>query len=275
MDDLEKRRAEAIKENRCFSVTRLRDEFRMKPAPGAEPVKIYKNAYGGKFGIYRLADCMPMRAKATPTEKQIAAGNLLGIRSQLNSKKGLSSACAAGWLDASAVFLDTETTGLSNSAQAVEIGVTDLAGNVLMDVRLKPTVPIEEGAESIHGIGMNSLADAPSWPDIEDELRRLLTGKPVIIFNAAYDMAILRQTACAFGAENSWLATVDNHCAMYLAAKFYGATNRRGTISLAAAVECAGVEWRGKPHSATGDAATTAAVVNAIADYSRRLTAMR
>lgn len=144
-----------------------------------------------------------------------------------------------------------------------------------MDIRLKPTVPIEEGAEAIHGIDMNSLADAPSWPDITDELRRLLTGKPVVIFNAAYDMAILRQTACALGADTSWLTTVNNHCAMYLAAKFYGATNRWGTISLAAAVECAGVEWRGKSHSATGDAATTAAVVNAIADYSRQLMTVR
>lgn len=130
MDDLEKRRAEAIKENHCFSVSRLRDEFRMKPAPGAEPVKIYKNTYGGKFGVYRLADCMPMRAKAASSEKQIATGKLLGIRSQLNSKKGRSSILAAGWLDAFAVFLDTETTGLGNSAQAIEIGVTDVASNV-------------------------------------------------------------------------------------------------------------------------------------------------
>ncbi|MDI8083835.1 hypothetical protein MJN69_30745, partial [Salmonella enterica subsp. enterica serovar Kentucky] len=41
----------------------LRDEFRMKPAPGAEPVKWYKNTYGGRFAVYRIADCVPMREK--------------------------------------------------------------------------------------------------------------------------------------------------------------------------------------------------------------------
>ncbi len=48
-DELATRRAQAIAEDRCFSKGRLRDEFRMKPAPGAEPVKWYKNSYGGRF----------------------------------------------------------------------------------------------------------------------------------------------------------------------------------------------------------------------------------
>ncbi len=38
-DELVTRRAQAIAEDRCFSKGRLRDEFSMKPAPGAEPVK--------------------------------------------------------------------------------------------------------------------------------------------------------------------------------------------------------------------------------------------
>ena len=41
-DELATRRAQAIAEDRCFSKGRLRDEFRMKPAPGAEPVKCIK-----------------------------------------------------------------------------------------------------------------------------------------------------------------------------------------------------------------------------------------
>lgn len=39
-DDLKARRAAALAEDRCFSRGRLRDEFRMKPAPGAEPIRI-------------------------------------------------------------------------------------------------------------------------------------------------------------------------------------------------------------------------------------------
>ncbi len=35
--------------NNGFSKGRLRDEFRIKSAPGAEPVKWYKNTYGGRL----------------------------------------------------------------------------------------------------------------------------------------------------------------------------------------------------------------------------------
>lgn len=42
-------------EDKCYTRGRLRDEFRMKPAPGAEPVRMYKNPYGGKYGVWRLA----------------------------------------------------------------------------------------------------------------------------------------------------------------------------------------------------------------------------
>ncbi|HFW0075343.1 TPA: hypothetical protein ACIARG_004692, partial [Salmonella enterica subsp. enterica serovar Saintpaul] len=31
----------------------------MKPAPGAEPVRMYKSPYSGKYGVWRLADCIP------------------------------------------------------------------------------------------------------------------------------------------------------------------------------------------------------------------------
>lgn len=51
-DELKARRAAALAEDRCFSRGRLRDEFRMKPAPGAEPVRWYKNGYGSKYGVW-------------------------------------------------------------------------------------------------------------------------------------------------------------------------------------------------------------------------------
>lgn len=69
-DELATRRAQAIAEDRCFSKGRLRDEFRMKPAPGAESVKWYKNTYGGRFAVYRIADCVPMREKRPLTRRQ-------------------------------------------------------------------------------------------------------------------------------------------------------------------------------------------------------------
>lgn len=77
-----------VPEDKCYTRGRLRDAFRMKPAPGAEPVRMYKSPYGGKYGVWRLADCVPMRAKRTPTEKQRLAGARLGLQAKMKSGRG-------------------------------------------------------------------------------------------------------------------------------------------------------------------------------------------
>ncbi|MFK3810854.1 3'-5' exonuclease, partial [Escherichia coli] len=123
-DELATRRAQAIAENRCFSKGRLRDEFRMKPAPGAEPVKWYKNTYGDRFAVYRIADCVPMREKRPLTSKQLLAGQRLSVLSRLNSTSGRMARQAYDWLSLAPLFLDTETTGLDNTTEALEIGLT-------------------------------------------------------------------------------------------------------------------------------------------------------
>ena len=71
-------------EEKCYTRGRLRDEFRMKPAPGVEPVRMYKSPYGGKW----LADCVPMRAKRPQTEKQRQASARLGLQTRIKSERG-------------------------------------------------------------------------------------------------------------------------------------------------------------------------------------------
>ena len=109
-DELVTRRAQAIAEDRCFSKGRLRDEFRMKPAPGAEPVKWYKNTYGGRFAVYRIADCVPMREKRPLTSKQQLAGQRLSVLSRLNSTSGRMARQAYDWLSLAPLFLDRGLT---------------------------------------------------------------------------------------------------------------------------------------------------------------------
>ena len=85
-EDLDTLRMAAIEQDRCFSKGRLRDDFRMKPKPGVEPVTYYKNGFGGKFAVYRIADCIPMRPiKTGRSEKQKKAAKRLGIMSKLKS----------------------------------------------------------------------------------------------------------------------------------------------------------------------------------------------
>lgn len=168
-------------------------------------------------------------------------------------------------------FLDTETTGLDDMAQAIEIAVVDEAGAVLFESYCRPTVPVDPEAQAVHGIDSSALEAAPSWPEIVYKLQVSLLGRKLVIFNADFDVRILRQTAKAHGPVPSWIeelqwwpapeqAEPNVLCAMSRAAYVYGSTNRYGTISLINAAWRAGVDFQGKAHSAAGDAATTAAL---------------
>lgn len=273
MDDkeLQKAREEAIATDKCFSKGRLRDEFRMKPKPDAVPIKFYKNDYGRKFGVYRIADCVPIRTiqQREPTEKQKRSRAIMALKAKLRSNEARAGEIACAWLSENPLFLDTETTGLGYDAQIIELALVDAAGHVHFETRMKPTIPIEPDAAAIHGIDDTDLASAPTWPEVAHQVKELVTGRLVVIFNADFDSRMVHQTCSAFRESSDWWKTVETRCAMYLAAKAFGATNSYGTISLATATSIAGVTWTGAAHSAMADTLATVELVNAIAAYRR------
>lgn len=93
------------------------------------------------------------------------------------------------------VVLDTETTGLDDDAEAVQISVVAPDGAIVFGTLLKPTKPIPAEATRIHGITNEVVATAPVFPDVRDRLAELLTGVTVVAYNAAFDSRILAQTA--------------------------------------------------------------------------------
>jgi DNA polymerase-3 subunit epsilon len=98
--------------------------------------------------------------------------------------------------DPTAVFLDTETTGLDRGAEIVDIGVVDVRGRVLLDTLIRPVGPIPAAASSVHGIYDHHVLDAPSWEQISRVLVPLLTNRRVVVFNADFDRRIVEQ-CCA------------------------------------------------------------------------------
>jgi DNA polymerase-3 subunit epsilon len=273
MEELEAARAEALEKDQCFSKGRLRDEFRMKPKPDAEPVTFYKNGYGGKFGVYKISDCVPMKARSTkpPTKKQKRARAILAVKAKLNSKEAKTSSKAVRWLDENPLFLDTETTGLDDQAQIIELAISDAQGTILLETKLRPSVSIDPEAEDVHGLTIEFLANAPTWPEVSDQVRKILCGRALVIFNADFDTRMFRQTAAAYGEPVEWVSELKTHCAMYLAADAFGPTNRHGSISLADAVDFAGVTWRGAAHGAVADTLATVDLVQAIGSIRRDL----
>lgn len=161
-------------------------------------------------------------------------------------------------MDKNLIFLDTETTGLDVEAEIVEIALVDHAGQVIFESYCKPSkAKTDPKAFEVHGIGEEILAIAPAWADIEQEIKALLENKEIVIFNASFDMRLMRQTADAASTDVKWIHNLKTVCAMYYAASIYGATNRFGTISLINAALKAGVTFERAAHSAAGDTLAT------------------
>ncbi len=95
------------------------------------------------------------------------------------------------------LILDTETTGLGPRAEVIEIAIVDIAGKILMDTLVQCQDPIPQDAVRIHGItkDMLEVEKAPTFPQLWPELEPLLRDHKLVIYNADYDLSVIRGTA--------------------------------------------------------------------------------
>ena len=101
--------------------------------------------------------------------------------------------------DGDALLVDTETTGLSTNDEIIQLAILDLDGKVLLNTLLKPTVPISSEAYELHGIGYQSLKNAPNILDIYDDIANLIRNRYLVAYNAAFDQRLLTQTCNRYG----------------------------------------------------------------------------
>lgn len=98
------------------------------------------------------------------------------------------------------IFLDTETTGLevADGHRVIEIGCVELlnrqpTGNDL-HLYLNPERDIDAGAQAVHGITAEFLADKPVFADVVQQFIDFIRGADeVIIHNAPFDVGFLNQ----------------------------------------------------------------------------------
>lgn len=170
--------------------------------------------------------------------------------------------------DPRALILDTETTGLGVFDQVVQLAVIDIHGQVLIDTLIKPTRPIPKIASSIHGITDATVADAPGFGDIYNELLMAVGGQRVIIYNKNFDVEMLHQSdqlyqlecdpAWAPLGQGAWHALAIWEDAMLPYAAWCGEWNDH----------FGNYRWQKLPggdHSALGDARATLAVIKRMA----------
>lgn len=153
------------------------------------------------------------------------------------------------------LILDTETTGLYDDAEAVQIAIINSRGDRIFESLIKPLYPIQPAASAIHGITDVMVENAPSFINIYSQLKSILESKKVLIYNAAFDKRILRQQA-----KMNNLPEIDfkSECVMGWYSQYYGDWS----------------EWHdsytwqrlpGGDHSAIGDCRATLAVIEKMA----------
>lgn len=109
-----------------------------------------------------------------------------------------------GWHRLPLAALDFETTGVDPHVDRVlSYALLDRPGLELSGL-INPGVPIPEAASQVHGITAEALVDAPSSADglvvVVDWVQSLVDrGVGLVVFNAAYDLTMLRAEAARHG----------------------------------------------------------------------------
>lgn len=127
--------------------------------------------------------------------------------------------------DPRTLYLDTETTGLDERAEIVDIAIVDGAGRVLLNTLVRPVEPIPPDATRIHGITNQMVARARTWDQVAPLVNRLIAGASrVVVYNADFDTRIMRQCNARYRLPDQPAAW---ECAMLHYATYAGVIHQR------------------------------------------------
>lgn len=210
----------------------------MKPCKDQAPVA-YKRGFRGSpnYALYdatlAIPKCKPTSAQlavlAANREKQRCVGCSKLVFDQLLYKRCRECAklyqrhlvatahaneaihWARAMLQSNALILDTETTGLDDAAEIIELAIIDTQGRIYWNTRLRPNATTWPEAQAIHGITPANVAHTCPLPQLYNALTALLARHEIIIYNAAFDTRLFGQSCAAWNlAPIAFIA----HCAM-------------------------------------------------------------
>jgi len=104
----------------------------------------------------------------------------------------------SGPTSSSIIIFDCETTGMDRQAdQIIELcvqrGLDDAAPGAVTTWRIKPAVPIQPGAQAVHGIAAADLEGCPAFAEVADAIAAAFASADVIVgYNLAFDIEMLQ-----------------------------------------------------------------------------------
>jgi DNA polymerase-3 subunit epsilon len=157
------------------------------------------------------------------------------------------------------VVLDSETTGLGNPIDFVEVGVVSSRGEPLFDSLIKPSCPVQPGASRVHGHTAESLAAQRCFFEVYPDLLEVLWAKRVVVYNASYDRRVWDTAVRCLGARAALAGELAPwECAMRAFAAYVGERSKRGGYKNQKLV--------GGDHTAIGDARATLRLIEWMAE---------
>ncbi len=173
---------------------------------------------------------------------------------------------ARALLEKRPLVLDTETNGLEACHEVIELALVEIDGTVVLNTLLQcqGEIPIE--ATRIHGITKATLSSAPTFPEVWASFQPY-QNREIIIYNAAFDIPLLAQTAERY---QMTLPRLKSHCLMiqyltHVAGVQKNESPRESYRSLETACHHFGVAVGG--HRALSDAQAAREVVCHLAEW--------
>lgn len=164
------------------------------------------------------------------------------------------------------VILDTETTGVDDRAQVVEVGIIDSNGQELYNQLICPTVPIDPSASAVNGITQEMLRDQPSFAQELDKIISIVGGRRVMCYNTPFDYRLMIQSAQTSHQKQDLRRMFEGSMdMMQIFMDYIKIPASRGlSLKLSEAAELMRIESV-QDHRAVGDCQMTLALYNAVA----------
>lgn len=154
-----------------------------------------------------------------------------------------------------ALLIDTETLGSGPEIEIIEIAVGDVGGRIVFDSLISPLYNPLPAPSKHKRFETADFSSAPHWLEVWPELSRLIEGRLLVAYNAAFDRRALAATCARYrvsSRERGW------RCAMQLIKQRMGT---KKSVSLENACEHFGVE--GGCHRAARDVEATHRMLSA------------
>ncbi|MBP3584710.1 MAG: 3'-5' exonuclease [Peptococcaceae bacterium] len=156
-------------------------------------------------------------------------------------------------LKLSFVCVDTETTGLDDSAEIIEIGMVKVIDGIVADrysQLIRPYRPIPEEITQLTGIDNDMVEHQPHWNDVEAAILDFIGDFTLVAHNVSFDRSMI-ENHIGRVLPNAWLDTHD------VAKIFMPSLTSYKLISIAGALQIAESGF----HRAVNDAEVTAQVL--------------